>query len=391
MHIEKTMRCCLLFFGWFFVLPAGGCVVPASLEKHDGDAHRSAVADVSPFQFAVVGTIHKYHLIQKDYPLQVLEPLIEAFSPDLILVEIRPTPFRKGHLEDGPFEMAYVVHAARKRHISVVPIDWWREAEVGMPAGPATQKQKARFAKAVRHHTAGLSWPPSFAQIHSAAYTRSMWMIINARARILNGIPRWNRRQAWFHFYATEALRKHHPKRVMAFVGAQHRPQLLWHLSALGGKRTNPRTLLKEHDVDMHSAGKRKIPKAVIATWRTGIKRMQARKKQAHEALRRSYVKKIHYFELAVARKGRCCASPKALKSEASKPNASKPNASKPNASKPNASKPNASKPAPAEPRRSQQRFAVPRRATPRQDETGTGKTPGGAPAESIRTPKEKK
>src|SRR5262245_32830576 len=66
-------------------------------------------------QVMVVATIHKGHLLQKRYPLALLCQIIDAYRPDLVMVEIRPEPFRAGHYEDGPFEMTAVTFCARRR------------------------------------------------------------------------------------------------------------------------------------------------------------------------------------------------------------------------------------------------------------------------------------
>ena len=83
----------------------------------------------------VVGTEHGGHVTTPGYPMSKLGALIDAYKPDLVLVEIRPAPFAMGHYEDGPIEMSYVTLHAKSRGIAVAPIDWWRDEDVGQPIG----------------------------------------------------------------------------------------------------------------------------------------------------------------------------------------------------------------------------------------------------------------
>jgi len=325
------------------VEPHGGSTVPKDSEKEgtkggtkEGTKEGTkGVENLRGFQYSVVGTIHKFHLIQKYYPIQTLGALVDAYSPDLILVEIRPTAFSQGHLEDGPFEMAYVTHLAREKKIPVVPIDWWLESEAGGGGGdgPKSKAQRQKFMRAVKPYMKGIFWPPSFTQVHSSKYTRRMLMVINARARLLSGTPSWNRRQAWFHFQATQALLHHRPRKVMAFVGAQHRPELKAHLAALGGKAINPREVLRDvlkerlkeglkegfkevltqSDERISELSKTPIPQTVFQAWREGIGRLEAERQAATGPLKVSYEKKILYFKVAVSQGGRCCVKPKML------------------------------------------------------------------------------
>ena len=319
----------------FVSLFTGACVVEPSSKRPGASAHTARkkggpctggpctkVEKLPPFEYAVVGTIHKFHLIQKNYPLQTLKALVEAYSPDLVLVEIRPSAFKHGHYEDGPFEMAYVTHIAKNKRIPVVPIDWWLAQEAGTPGGDAPKSIKARrrFMKAVKPYMKGLSWPPTFDQVHSVKYTRRMLMVINARARLLGGTPSWNRRQAWFHHWATQALLHHRPKKVMAFVGAQHRPELKAHLAALGGLAKDPKEILDAAHTPLSELAKHPIPSAVVEAWRAGIRRLEKKRDAAKGPLHAAYKKKIHYFQVAVRQKGRCCANPKELFPPKAKP-----------------------------------------------------------------------
>jgi hypothetical protein len=248
----------------------------------------------------VVATIHKAHLVQPGYPLAMLGQILDRYRPDLVLVEVRAEPFARSELEDGPFEMAYVVERARAAGVAVEPIDWW-DAARAEPALSAGQEQ--RYHTEVEPLEARRIFPPDFAQAHSDEQTQLLRQIRNAQDRVLQGNPVWRERQAWFHHLASVAIAKHGARRVLAFVGQDHRPELVDWLTGSGLAMRDPRTL----DV---AAKDEDVGDAVVARWREGLARLKA---QAMVAGSPNLAAKIRYFEVAVERRGRCCVAPTKL------------------------------------------------------------------------------
>jgi hypothetical protein len=247
----------------------------------------------------VVATIHKGHLLQAGYPLTVLRRLVEAYRPDLILVEIRPAPFAAGHYEDGPFEMTYVIDAAARARIPVEPIDWWREEELAQEPPLDTADQRS-LDDALRKLQEPL-WP-SFELANSPAERARTLRELNAYARYAAGNPLWSRRQAWFHERALAAIEKHGARRTLAFVGATHRPELEGFLQGTGIRVVEPLS------VSLPPAPSEEgVPESVVGKWREGIGRLQTAAESLTGDQRRRLDDKIRYFSVAVERKGRCC------------------------------------------------------------------------------------
>ena len=227
-------------FGLLAVMAAQGCLVREA--KPVGAGHVQASLPKS--EVMVVGTIHKFHLTNKNYPIQVFQAVLDMWRPDLVLVEIRPEAFEKGHYEDGPFEMAYITQLAKARHITVVPIDWYRESDIKAPT-KADMAAAKKVLEDVKPLVKGMSGKLDFATIHDRQVTRIMLQILNARNRLQGGTPDWNMRQAWMEFRASRAIWKHRPRRVAVFVGFQHRPEMLAYLTQLGARAVNPADYLR--------------------------------------------------------------------------------------------------------------------------------------------------
>ncbi|MEM1022490.1 MAG: hypothetical protein AAGJ19_02345 [Myxococcota bacterium] len=278
-----------------------GCVARPAVPS---SASAPTLQAAQPAQAMVVGTIHKDHLVQPEYPLAVLGGALRAFEPDLVLVEIRPSAFEVGQYEDGPFEMTYVAHLAEQMGVQVVPIDWWKEAQVGAPTPKLTEADMERFLAEVTPLVAAMDLPPSFLQAHSDRATRAIVMYLNAQARFFGGNADWYERQAWFHRYTGQAIEASQAKRIMAFVGNQHRPELVMYLRSLGPTVRSPLELAAELS---HTAKNDTAPKAVVDRWEAGVARMERRNEADTDPLRGKLSGKIAYFKDAIRLKGKCC------------------------------------------------------------------------------------
>ena len=289
------------------------CAVPPPAASRRPSSIARDLARLPPFEAAVVGTIHKAHLLQRDYPLAVLGEILEAYQPDLVLVEIRPRPFAQSRFEDGPFEMTYVTQLARERRITVVPIDRWSRRDLTRKPPRVHPADRAALHAVVAPLMSAFRWPPTFADVHSARFTRAYLHALTARARFEAGNATWNARQAWFHAQATDAILLYRPRRVLAFVGAEHRPELVSHLWQLGAELSDPVRLLGQRRVVPSDLAGRAAPADVVALWQAGVERLRAQAPMARGPMRRALREKLRYFEVAVEQKGRCCVTPGAL------------------------------------------------------------------------------
>lgn len=244
----------------------------------------------------VVGTAHRGHMKIADYPLTKLDALLRAYQPDLVLVEIRPEAFAEGHYEDGPFEMGYVTLLAKARGIAVEPIDWYLDADVDRDwpdpdadAAAAYERELGAVAKESDSYA-------TFDVLNSPERALQLLAVRNGEARYGIGYGvHWHQRQAWFHYRAERAIARHGPRRVAAFVGFSHRPELAIDLQAHGRTLVDPRTLHAD------PTGLT-VPADVLRFWKEGIDRMSLHRDR--------FSGKIHAWELALAAGGRCCERP---------------------------------------------------------------------------------
>ncbi|MBF0442314.1 MAG: hypothetical protein HQK54_10440 [Oligoflexales bacterium] len=254
-----------------------------------------------PFEAVVVGTIHKSHLIEPSYTLSVLAELIESYKPDLVLVEIRPEPFRRGHYEDGPFEMTYVTWLSRNMGISVAPIDWFRDKDIGRTIEPDPFEKNA-LDKEINAAQTRIEGPIGFEIVHSKQRKAAQLSILNIQARYLGGNAIWSQRQAWFNHQSIEAIRNRGSRRVMAFLGTIHSVELEAYLWGQGASIRNPPS------IPLTKLEKAEVPEPVIQLWREGIVRMKTEAGRSTGKKAKALINKANYFQIAVDRRGRCCA-----------------------------------------------------------------------------------
>ena len=276
---------------------AGPGELPPEVQPHLRgvlDAAPAAPRPLDGVSVAVVATLHAAHLHVAGYPVALLGEVMRAARPDLVLVEIRPEPFAAGHLEDGPFEMTYATLVARERGIAVEPIDWWQESDVGAPEPRLAPDASAAFEREMAPLRAAFQRAPDFATANSGAQAAVVAAMRNVEGRYFDGNPVWSRRQSWFHHRAMEAITRRRARRALAFVGAEHRPELAAWLATQGAEVLDPLSLgVSAADVP---AGAR-APEAVVAAWREGAARLRAATGTGPLAV--ALRRKARYFELA--------------------------------------------------------------------------------------------
>ncbi len=327
-----TLRMFLTGLAGLFLLTTG-CLVDQSLRVKTATPSLA----LSESQVALVGSIHKMHLMDEDYPMQVLGALIEDWNPDLVLVALPPKALAQGAWEQGPIEMSYVTWVARHAHIAVEGIGWHSPAGCRAKAARMTAKMPAMIAQMKGTKASGKSMsmkammrskmismlprdavgparglmrlmPPSFETAHSPAFERLQRILLNAMARtkpkmMLQALVK----EAQMAHLAAEAIRRHHAKRVLVVVGLRHRLGLADYLAGLGARLVNPSAILAARGLEARAFLNRPISQQVIAMWREAIGHIEAKLRQALGPMRLMLTMKKQCFEWAIAQNGRCC------------------------------------------------------------------------------------
>jgi hypothetical protein len=270
---------------------------PSSTRQPPSIAPRANVAltdENDSARAVVVGTEHGGHFTTPGFPVTKLVAMMDVYRPDLILVEVRPEAFARGEYEDGPIEMSYITLSAQKRGIQVAPIDWWRTEDLKRSSPVLDPTGEEVFQREFSKEANALDQYASFEELNSPERAKRVLAMRNAQTRLGTGDGyTWQRRQAWFHHQASEAVRKHGARRIMAFVGFMHRPELALYFTSIGVRSVDPRSI-KTDDTPAN------VPLEVLEFWKQGAVRLKSRGFEA----------KAESWERAIALQGDCCAIP---------------------------------------------------------------------------------
>jgi hypothetical protein len=255
----------------------------------------------------VVATIHGGHFVQPEYPLATLRAILEAYRPDLVLVEIRPEAFAAGLLADGPPEMTYVTVMARARGVAVAPIDWWLNEDVGAPLPLLPAPEQAVFDREDALVSKDRIWPPSFHDAHSERQSAVILASHNLEVRHYPAST-WPRRQAWFHAHAVEEIERARARRVLAFVGQDHRPELDDYLRDQGATDRTPLELPLPALAVLRAEP---VPAPVLDAWRLGAEALRQLAARSSGRFAEAMAGKARDLDQVVASRGACCREPK--------------------------------------------------------------------------------
>lgn len=196
--------------------------------------------------------------------------------------------------------MTYVTLVATGMGIPVEGIDWWRHRDLGAEPPPSDAEGEQEYARLFPDDDRYDAYS-TFDDLHDEARTRAVLDLFNAQLRYGIGYATsWERRQAWFHHRADEAIGRRRARRTMAFVGYMHRPELEAHLVGKGLRSVDPRGMRVPVE-------DRPVPAEVLASWREGITRLRA-VSSVNEKVVASMRKKADTWQVAVDGQGRCCA-----------------------------------------------------------------------------------
>ncbi len=252
----------------------------------------------------VIGTIDREHLTQQGYPFSKIGDAFDAFKPDLVLLQVRPDPYKKHELEDAPLEMTYVNEVAGQRGVDTEPIDWFRELELALPAPPPDNADSDAF----KRETAFLDGftHPTFEEANSKDTAKKLLAGLNAKRRYQNGNALWEKRVAWIEHNVDEAMARHQARRVLVVVGALFRPEIEMHLETQGAVLRNAAELVAKATEARETGA---VPATVLTAWKQELNRLKDKLDQAPKKSpeRASIAARIQVLDAAVEHRGACC------------------------------------------------------------------------------------
>lgn len=293
-------------------------VATSSLAACEGGGARPMVVAAPPCpapiesdkQAVVVGTIGKLHMAEAKYPLAKLGDVMTSFKPDLVLIGVRPDPFREGNYEDASFEMTYLAALAKNRAIPAEGIDWFREQDLAAPPppiDPASEVENARRAAEIL--TRPKLYP--FEQANGNELYEAVFLATNGEQRFRGGNAPWSRRAAFVQRLAIEAVSKHKkPKKVLAFVDVFDRPTVSLGLSAVGYEMRDPVVVAKQAGEVMATD----MPPEVLSQYKNQLGRVRERVEKSKPGPDKAFwTEREKALEVVVDKRATCCVPTTAL------------------------------------------------------------------------------
>lgn len=257
----------------------------------------------------VLATIHEYHLSTSGYPFSKLGDAMDAFRPDLVLVDAPPEFVKEGRSEEASVEVEYVKYVAATRAGDIEPIDTNR---VDPPIMPVAEKEDEGT---LQRDTSILDTMDtmSFEQANSQEVGLKILDALGTKARFQKGNPDFNRREAWLEHNIDQVIARRKPKRVLVVVDVVNRPSVEAHMFAMGAGVKSPIELVK---VAKETREEGAVPSLVVKAWSQQLDRLRDRlsrmRKDSPE--KQWLLQHQAVLQVAVDKQGACCVSPERLR-----------------------------------------------------------------------------
>jgi hypothetical protein len=280
-----------------------GCTLPEERTKPKTPA--VVCPPEPPNKAMVLATIHEFHLANSGFPFSRLGDVLDAYRPDMILIDTPPETLKGEHPEDASVELEYIRYVASTRSTDLVSISPDRE---DTPIGPQPEKGDE---DALAREAGFLSDPQAnnltFEQSNGLDGTLKIAAGLNARKRYLKGDPDFVRREAWLEHSVDKVLDAKQPKRVLVIVDPINRAPLEAHLYERGMGILNPVTLVAKSKEKRDESA---VPSSVLSTWTERLNALQDRLHRLRPGADRSWLEyRVNVYQIAVDKHGSCCVS----------------------------------------------------------------------------------
>jgi hypothetical protein len=255
-----------------------------------------------PMKAMVVATIHQFHLAQSGYPFSKLGDTMDAYRPDMILVDTPAEILKGSNPEDASIEIEYIKYIASTRATDIIAIGPTHEDR------PLNIKPEKGEEDALGTFAANLIDPLAanltFEQANGPEGSQKILAALNTRVRYLKGDPDVARREAWLEVETDRVLADKQPKRVLVIVDPINRAPLEEHLFEKGLKMLNPVVVVTESK----ERREENVPAVVVSTWTEQLNALQSRLHRLRPSDDRSWLEyKVNLYQLAIDKHGTCC------------------------------------------------------------------------------------
>jgi hypothetical protein len=280
---------------------AVGCTLPEEHQK--AKAPCPVCPPEPPTKAMVLATIHEFHLAQAGYPFSRLGDAMDAYRPDMVLVDVPQEALKGTHPEDASIELEYIKHVAGTRSTDLVAIGPDRE-EASVSVKPEKGDEDA-----LQREAGWLTEPAannmSFEAANGLEGSQKILGALSARVRYLKGDPDIARREAWLEIQADKVITDKQPKRVMLVVDPINRAMLEAHLFSRGMGIVNPVKAVKESKEKRDEGA---VPTVVLSSWNEHLNKLQDRLHRLRPGQDRAWLEyKVGVYQLAIDKHGSCC------------------------------------------------------------------------------------
>lgn len=277
------------------------CTLPEERQKPKVPA---VVCPVEPPTKAMVlATVHEWHLANPGFPFSRLGDALDAYRPDMILIDAPQDALKGGHPEDASIELEYVKYIAGTRSTDLVAVGPDRDD------APLNVRPEKGDEDALPHEAMTLLDPAannmSFEQANGVEGSGKILASLNARVRYLKGDPDVSRREAWLEHSVDKVLAEKQPKRVLVIVDPINRAMLEAHLFSRGMGIQNPVKVVSE---SKEKREENAVPSAVLSVWAEHLMMLQNRLHRMKAGIDRQWLEyRVAIYQIAVDKHGSCC------------------------------------------------------------------------------------
>jgi hypothetical protein len=279
-----------------------GCTLP-----EEGNKKAKAPCPVCPpeppAKAMILATIHEFHLAQAGFPFSRLGDAMDAYRPDMILVDTPQDALKGTHPEDASIELEYIKHVAGTRATDLIAVGPEREEP------PVSPKPEKGDEDALAREAGWLSEPNaynmSFEQANGTEGSLKILNALSARIRYLKGDPDWTRREAWLEQQVDKVIADKQPKRMLVIVDPINRAPLEAHIFERGIGIVNP---VKAVNDSKEKRDEGAVPTVVLSAWSEHLNKVQDRLHRLRPGQDRSWLEyKVSVLQLAIDKHGSCC------------------------------------------------------------------------------------
>jgi len=256
-----------------------------------------------PTHAMVLASVHEFHLANPGFPFSKLGDALDAYRPDMILIDTPAEALKGGHPEEASIELEYIKYIAGTRATDLVAIGPDREE------GLLNLRAEKGDEDALAREGASLMDPQannlSFEQANGVEGSMKILAGLNARMRYLKGDPDVSRREAWLEHSVDKVLNEKQPKRVMIIVDPLNRATMEEHLFERGMGIVNPVKAVNDSKEKREESA---VPSSVLSVWTEQLNQLQDRLHRLRPGVDRSWLEyRVAVYQIAVDKHGSCC------------------------------------------------------------------------------------